>query len=208
LRTFATSEVVMTDLLLFNNAKVPGGTRIIDIIAELERALLAYKGHIHPATLSFMFITKLPPPFRAELFARPNAHSPPADGDAATCEKAFRTLMEAARSVATSIKFSTVGGVSHVGPKHDPMVLGAFDNNSDDDDQYNDSNVLAAARGVGDTSPSREGYLRSKRLCVRCGLSPEENPPASVCPKHWKGPTTPRNRSHGSSASSGKATQC
>jgi hypothetical protein len=196
LRSFALSEMVMADMLMFNEAKPTPGMRIVDIIAEFEHALLAYKSHIHPATLAFMFVAKLPSEFRAELFARPAVTAPPADGDAAACEKTFRGLLEAARSVASSVKFATVpGSRTGAAPRHDPMVLGAVE------DQEEDPSFAVAAVAA---TPSLQAYWRSKRVCMRCGMPPDDDPPASVCERHWKGTGAGARKQ----PASGKAKQC
>jgi hypothetical protein len=210
LRTFATSEMVLADLLAFGESRVQPGTRIVDVVASFENALLAYKGHVHPATLAFMFVAKLSPDFRAELFARPNVLPPPADGDAGKCEQQFRSLMESARSVAASAKYATMPGAS-AGVRHDPMVIGAVDADAlshagdDNDDVVAAVNRATSRNSNGNSNnnsnrtpaPSREAWLRARRLCIKCGLGPDDDPPLSVCPKHWKG----------ASAKSGKAAQ-
>jgi hypothetical protein len=124
--------------------------------------------------------------------------------------------MESARSIAASVKFAVMNGNAG-NHRNDAMVIGAVEEHEgppgpqfNPDEELEPDVVGAVSYGrpsssnrsqqhrTGAPTQTREAWLRSRRLCIKCGLPPTEEPPEHVCPRHWKGAAT---------GSSGKARQ-
>ncbi len=126
-----------------------------------------------------MYVHKLPPAFRAELFVRTGSQALPVDGTAAQAETEFRKLLELSRGIASSAKYSNFPhAVVARTNGFDPMDVGAA---------HTDAKPAVAASRVTGPPETREQWLRKRGLCIRCGLPPTDDPPTAVCAKHWKG---------------------
>jgi hypothetical protein len=181
------------EMVMFNfcAAKVPPGTRILGVITIFEHALMAYKGHIHPATLRLLFVAKLSPSFRGELFAHLSIRALPADGDAGVCDMAFREQWSwhPRSCFRQSSRPCWVSAPTEAPSTTDGAVDSSRSVKADSHNEYAAATAVAAvvAGYRRRAPPKRKAFLHTKCLCVKCGLLRDDGPPPSVCSKQREG---------------------